>query len=516
MTAISESDLLAAGAAWAETVIQQDPGNRGLEQWAVQGPMRQAVESLIKGDHIYLATGFFILRAGQIETDGPPGAIVLADALVKCGKKVTLIYDDHSDAIMQAGLAYGNSRIQTRPLPVRETVDPEHFLEEDVTHLVALERPGKASDGKYYNFRGQDISDYHFSLDELFRRCPGDGVQTIGIGDGGNELGMGVIAHRVRDFHQLDRPFDSVVEADYCVCAGVSNWAGYAMAALLSALYGQNVMLPPHTLWSLLQNIVSSGAVDGVSAKAECTVDGLEASWEKDQYSRMYNLAALLTKEDRDWLPVSYPIGDSCLCWSLGDSISEQTVKRVLALYAAVKDSPVQEGIRDLVPSYKSLAVHFDPAAPALDALLEGIQNIVLEKMISFCCEENDPELEGKNVVLPVLYDGEDLPRVAELNNLTVDEVIRIHREGRYTVAMVGFKPHFPYLLGLDPRLETGRLESPRTRIPAGAVAIGGAQTGVYPEESPGGWNLIGMTDPELLKKILPGDLITIEEVKSL
>ena len=75
-------------------------------------------------------------------------------------------------------------------------------------------------------------------------------------------------------------------------------------------------------------------------------------------------------------------------------------------------------------------------------------------------------------------------------------------------VAMIGFRPHFPYLLGMDRRLATPRLDAPRLKVPAGAVAIGGEQTGVYPESSPGGWNIVGMTDPHLLPPVLPGDTI--------
>lgn len=127
-----------------------------------------------------------------------------------------------------------------------------------------------------------------------------------------------------------------------------------------------------------------------------------------------------------------------------------------------------------------------------------------------------EEKLEGEKVVLPVVYDGEDLGRVAKLHNLTVEEVIKKHTAPVYQVALVGFRPYFPYLMGLDKELITPRLDTPRTTIPAGAVGIGGEQTGVYPEESPGGWNLIGRTNPELLKQIKPGDIVIMREVKEL
>jgi KipI family sensor histidine kinase inhibitor len=516
MTVHLKSDLPELSARYADIQIQQDPGERGLKSWAVQDQILEVVQSLFQGRHIYLATGFYILEAGQIETDGPPGALVLADVLVKAGKKVTLIYDNHSDEIMRAGLRSADKRICTRVLDTKEIIDPEQFLEDDVSHFVALERPGKAFDGKYYNFSGMDISEYHCSLDEVYSYCRSNSITTIGIGDGGNELGMGILTDKVKDYHNLDRPFSSVFEADYCVCAGVSNWGGYAMASLLSIMDGRNHMISPDSLRTLLKDIVAAGAVDGVTAEQTDTVDGLEPRWEDSIYSRMYRLSELITKKNKDWIPETYYIGDSCLCWSLGDDMDEAKVRTVLSLYSEIKSSPLNEKIRDLVPSYKSLALHFAEDDPGIDNLTEAVHARILEELISLHCADEIPPLKGKTVTLPVIYNGEDLERVALNSNLSADDVVRIHTQGRYTVAMVGFKPHFPYLLGLDTRLETPRLDSPRTKIPAGAVAIGGAQTGIYPEDSPGGWNLIGMTDPGLLEQIEPGDTIVMKEVETL
>jgi len=117
--------------------------------------------------------------------------------------------------------------------------------------------------------------------------------------------------------------------------------------------------------------------------------------------------------------------------------------------------------------------------------------------------------------VLPVAYTGEDLPRVAGRAGITVEEVIRRHTAPEYLVAMIGFRPHFPYLLGLDRSLVMPRLDSPRAAVPAGAVAIGGEQTGIYPETSPGGWNILGMTSPELLYSIEPGDSVVFRRAEA-
>jgi len=275
-----------------EKHIQQDPGGRGLEQWAVQGELLPAVEKMVKSDNILLATGFYILSAGEIETDGPPGAIVLAEALRKAGKKVTLIYDDHSNAIMKNGLSSINGKVDTLALSVDHNFDSDPLKVGENSCFIALERPGKALDGKYYNFRGKDISSYHASLDEFYTECKNNGITTIGIGDGGNELGMGRVSSAVDDFVPFDRPFSCQTESDFCVCAGVSNWAGYGMAALLSSMLNRNLMPEPYELRDLLDAIVDAGAVDGVSGKAEPTVDGLEASWEHDIFSAMYQIAS--------------------------------------------------------------------------------------------------------------------------------------------------------------------------------------------------------------------------------
>lgn len=151
---------------------------------------------------------------------------------------------------------------------------------------------------------------------------------------------------------------------------------------------------------------------------------------------------------------------------------------------------------------------------------MENIPETVekIEAFLADCLSSYTPDNESdvNKIIIPVVYDGEDIELVAELHNISVEEVIKKHTAPEYQVAMVGFKPYFPYLIGLDEELVTPRLDSPRTSIPAGAVGIGGAQTGIYPEESPGGWNLIGRTDPELLKQVKPGDILLMREVESL
>ncbi len=209
-----------------------------------------------------------------------------------------------------------------------------------------------------------------------------------------------------------------------------------------------------------------------------------------------------------------YFIGDSCLCWSLGDVISDELSGLVLRIYSKIRDQHLQGQLifRDVVPSYNALAVHYEPTGQSLSELESKIDAIV-DQVIE---QKSSGEINSKDMVvhrLPTIYKGEDLPLVAKKNNLSIEQVIELHQKPQYKVAMVGFLPHFPYLIGLDPKLETPRLDSPRTKIPAGAVAIGGAQTGIYPRESPGGWNIIGSTDPSLLEPVNPGDFIIFNKV---
>ena len=295
MTVTSKSDntaqLHVEEARIIENLIQQDPGKRGLANWAVQDHILPATESLLEGKHILLTTGFFIKNAGVIETDGPPGAIILAEALIKLGKTVTILVDAHSVEIMKAGFSSINRDIEIIGYAIEDDLFEKNPVRPDTTHFVAIERPGQAADGKYYNFRGDDISFAVTPVDTLFRFCAENGIITIGIGDGGNELGMGLVSKDV-DIHVAPgRAFSCKTDALHCVCAGVSNWAGYGKAALLSLMANQNLLPSPDDFTRLLNAVVEAGAVDGVSGKQEATVDGLEASWEHNLFDQLYNLA---------------------------------------------------------------------------------------------------------------------------------------------------------------------------------------------------------------------------------
>ncbi len=182
--------------------------------------------------------------------------------------------------------------------------------------------------------------------------------------------------------------------------------------------------------------------------------------------------------------------GDRILVVELGDGISPQINARVRTFCRAFEARRVP-GIVELVPTYRCVAVHYRP---------EAIARRTLEAEMLAAAQEAGESVPppGRLVEIPVIYDGPDLDFVAAHARLSAEEVVRIHSAAEYLVYMLGFTPGFPYLGGMDERIAAPRLEKPRVRIPVGSVGIAGAQTGVYPIESPGGWRVIGRTPVKL------------------
>jgi KipI family sensor histidine kinase inhibitor len=171
------------------------------------------------------------------------------------------------------------------------------------------------------------------------------------------------------------------------------------------------------------------------------------------------------------------PYGDTaCL-------LEPQDPSQVLALAALLRDRP---GVAEVVPGARTLLVRGDASVLAALATLEPPPPAAR------------PAPSGAEVVLDVRYDGPDLASTAGELGLSADELADRHAAGRYVVAFCGFAPGFAYLRGLEPALQVGRRPEPRTRVPAGSVAIAGEFTGVYPQSSPGGWRLVGTTDAVL------------------
>jgi len=180
-----------------------------------------------------------------------------------------------------------------------------------------------------------------------------------------------------------------------------------------------------------------------------------------------------------------------------GNEINEEINKKIRAFCLYIDEHPF-EGLIEYVPYFTSISIIYEPLKIDNYPPFEKVKTI-LEDMVS---NINIASIEEENIVeIPVCYSGEfgpDIEQVAKINNITVDEVIKIHSEGKYLVYMIGFAPGFPYLGGMSEKIAAPRRESPRTAIPAGSVGIAGMQTGVYPIETPGGWQLIGRTPIKL------------------
>lgn len=194
------------------------------------------------------------------------------------------------------------------------------------------------------------------------------------------------------------------------------------------------------------------------------------------------------------------PLGEDALLLRLDRRIDAAVNARVHALARRI-EAARPAWLREVVPAYASLAVFVDVDACDGDGdeagSLDAAQGWLQALLATSGMDGPAAAVEAAAIDVPVCHAAAfapDLDALAAHAGLPRDEVVALHCAGDYRVAMVGFAPGFPYLLGLDPRLAMPRRATPRTRVPAGSVAVGGAQTGIYPRESPGGWHLIGRT----------------------
>jgi inhibitor of KinA len=233
------------------------------------------------------------------------------------------------------------------------------------------------------------------------------------------------------------------------------------------------------------------------------------------------------------------PLGDSALVVRVREQFEDapdETLDEVLRVFQLLQRAAIPDVI-ELAPAYTSVAVFFDPIAVIRSSGANGVFDELatrIRKAVTPASRRHRRRTGARTTRLteiPVCYDAEfgvDLDHVAEHTKLSEREIIDLHSAGEYRVACIGFVPGFTFLAGLPKNLATPRRDVPRKEIPAGSVGIGGAQTGIYPLRSPGGWNLIGRTplqlfdptkDPPTL--LCPGDhvrfrAITREQFESL
>jgi Domain of unknown function (DUF4392) len=317
---------------WRDPVdhlLALDPGARGIERFFQPGAAARAAHALQRARRVLITTGF-VVDSGTAETDGPPGAAVLGRALRGLGAEVRYVVDDVTAPVLAAALDALGEPTEVMRYPAGADAAGEVLARERPSHLVAIERPGRARDGAYRNMRGIDVSDWNPPLDELFvlahtqrmggRKSGGTGVRssgrtgvrspgrlgqathetnrprgprynrprynktrfvrapsdviTVGVGDGGNEVGMGNVRARFARGGGLAARIGSVVRVDHLVVAGVSSWGAYGIVAHLGRLAGRPLLHGPDDERRLVAACVKAGACDGVTRRREATVDG--------------------------------------------------------------------------------------------------------------------------------------------------------------------------------------------------------------------------------------------------
>nr|XP_048305401.1 D-glutamate cyclase, mitochondrial isoform X3 [Myodes glareolus] len=235
-----------------ESAIAIDPGSRGIGYLLHKDELLRAALSLSHARSVLVTTGFptHFNHEPPEETDGPPGAIALAAFLQALGKETSMVVDQRAlslhTKLVEEAVKQG---VLTTPIPILtyqggSVEDAQAFLCKDgdpksprFDHLVAIERAGRAADGSYYNARKMNIKHLVDPIDDLFlaaQKIPG--ISSTGVGDGGNELGMGKVKKAVKKFIRNGDVIACDVEADFAVIAGVSNWGGYALACALYIL----------------------------------------------------------------------------------------------------------------------------------------------------------------------------------------------------------------------------------------------------------------------------------------
>lgn len=214
-------------------------------------------------------------------------------------------------------------------------------------------------------------------------------------------------------------------------------------------------------------------------------------------------------------------LSERVLLLTAGNQIDPIVNRLIHRITAAIKDSAIP-GIQECIPAYASLSIHFDPQLihrlfpghlPA-DAVCSQIFELITR------LESDDHSTDTRLVEIPVWYNGADLLSLSDLHSLSPDEVIAIHCGVTYQVYMIGFLPGFAYMGSVDSRIATPRHPSPRQQVPSGSIAIAGMQTGIYPLESPGGWQLIGRTPVKLFDTsssepclLGPGDQVRFKSI---
>ncbi|MCP3738474.1 5-oxoprolinase subunit PxpB [Rossellomorea sp. BNER] len=214
-----------------------------------------------------------------------------------------------------------------------------------------------------------------------------------------------------------------------------------------------------------------------------------------------------------------HPLGDQAIIIDFGNDINEETQQSVKTVVTLLEDHP-PEWMIEYIPAFTTVALFYNPMKVPLHNNSTIPYSIICEEIKKFLSNITSlKQIESRIVEIPVCYGGEfgpDLEEVARHNGLSTEDVITIHANGDYLVYMIGFAPGFPYIGGMNERIATPRKATPRFKTPEGSVGIAGKQTGVYPIETPGGWQLIGKTPLKLFRphEVQPSLLLAGDKIR--
>ena len=236
-----------------------------------------------------IATGFYIAAADAAETDGPPGAIAIGAALQSVGYEVVYVTDVYAESLMTAAVG---SQASVVDFPIADLQASEKFAGELLSRfnpsvMISIERCGPTQDGAYVNMRERDISSHTAMVDRLFTAHP----NTVGIGDGGNEIGMGNLASVVPTVPSLVR-VPCATTTTKLVISSVSNWGGYGLVAAISRRAGKDLLLSAEREEELVRSMVGMGAVDGTTGLSDYKVDGFSLEENGRVITELHNLLA--------------------------------------------------------------------------------------------------------------------------------------------------------------------------------------------------------------------------------
>ena len=251
----------------------------------------QAAKFVLKNKGVVMiTTGFYIAKAKASETDGPPGAIAIGNALDQLGYTVIYVSDKYTVKYLSA-MKKNNALIVE--FPIEEDLSSKNFAMNIINKykpqlIISIERCGFDETFSYRNMHGVDFSNYNAKIDYLFSNK----INSVGIGDGGNEIGMGDFIEKIVETSSLVR-YPSITKTTFSIIASVSNWGGYGLVAALSNIVGENLLISIEEEIKLINTLVDLGAVDGVSAKNINKVDGFNL---QDNSFALINLHELINR----------------------------------------------------------------------------------------------------------------------------------------------------------------------------------------------------------------------------